>query len=540
MSFIEILETLLIGPLKLIFEVIFNVSNRIAGHPGVAIIFLSLVMNILVLPLYKRADAMQEENRNIEAKLRKGVAHIKKAFTGDERMMIMQTYYRQNNYKPTDVLNGSVSLLLEVPFFMAAYQFLSNLELLSGVSLGPISDLGKPDGMLVIGGVAINLLPVIMTLINVISSAIYLKGFPLKTKIQLYGMAAFFLVFLYTSPAGLVFYWTLNNLFSLVKTIFYKLKNPKKVLSILTGVSGAFLLVFSGFFYETPSLKKKLFLLALGVILLLPMAFTLLKKRLNLEHKAKKEPTHNKKIFVAGSIFLTVLVGLMIPSAYISASPQEFVDINNFYNPIWYIVSSVCLAAGTFLVWLRVFYWLANPKGKAIFDKLVWCLSGVMLVNYMFFGTKLGIISSALQYETGLVFSKTEQLINLAVVVIVAAGLYLSIRKWKKLPITILTVASLALGGMSVVNVVKTQQSMNNLSVESFDSADFPSFELSKNGKNVVVIMLDRAMGEYVPYLLNEKPELKEMFDGFTYYDNTISYGVATNFGTPALFGGYE
>ena len=48
MTFIEILETLLIGPLKLIFEVIFNVANRFVGHPGLSIIFLSLVMNILV------------------------------------------------------------------------------------------------------------------------------------------------------------------------------------------------------------------------------------------------------------------------------------------------------------------------------------------------------------------------------------------------------------------------------------------------------------------------------------------------------------
>ena len=257
MTFVEILETLLIGPLKLIFEVIFNVANRFVGHPGLSIIFLSLVMNILVLPLYKRADAVQEENRNVEARLQKGVAHIKKVFTGDERMMITQTYYRQNNYKPTDVLNGSVSLLLEVPFFMAAYQFLSHLELLDGVSLGPIADLGAPDGMLVIGGIAINLLPVLMTLINVISSALYLKGFPLKTKIQLYGMAAFFLVFLYTSPSGLVFYWTLNNVFSLVKTIFYKLKNPKKVLAVMTAVLGVCLLAFTGFVYETPSVKKR-------------------------------------------------------------------------------------------------------------------------------------------------------------------------------------------------------------------------------------------------------------------------------------------
>ena len=92
MSVLTILETLLIGPLKLIFEIIFVIANRVIGHPGMAIIVLSLIMNILVLPLYRRADAMQEEARDIEAKLHDGVAHIKKTFSGDERMMILQTY----------------------------------------------------------------------------------------------------------------------------------------------------------------------------------------------------------------------------------------------------------------------------------------------------------------------------------------------------------------------------------------------------------------------------------------------------------------
>ena len=51
MSLITILETLLIGPLKLVFEIIFQLANRFIGHPGLAIIVLSLIMNILVLPL---------------------------------------------------------------------------------------------------------------------------------------------------------------------------------------------------------------------------------------------------------------------------------------------------------------------------------------------------------------------------------------------------------------------------------------------------------------------------------------------------------
>ena len=63
---------------------------------------------------------------------------------------------------------------------------------------------------------------------------------------------------------------------------------------------------------------------------------------------------------------------------------------------------------------------------------------------------------------------------------------------------------------------------------------------LDKTGKNVIVFMLDRAYGPYLPYILNEKPELKESFSGFTYYPKTISHGMRTGVGAPALFGGSE
>jgi membrane protein insertase Oxa1/YidC/SpoIIIJ len=69
-----------------------------------------------------------------------------------------------------------------------------------------------------------------MTAINIIAGAVYTRGFPLKDKIQLYGMALIFLVLLYNSPAGLVLYWTMNNIFSLLKNIYFKIKSPKKIL----------------------------------------------------------------------------------------------------------------------------------------------------------------------------------------------------------------------------------------------------------------------------------------------------------------------
>ncbi len=535
MSFWSVLETLLLGPLKLVFEIIFRTANIIVADPGVAIIFLSLTMNILVLPLYKRADAMQERTRDIEAALSRGVAHIKKTFSGDERMMILQTYYRQNNYKPTNALNGSVSLLLEIPFFMAAYQFLSGLDVLDGISFGPIKDLGAPDGMLVIGGLAINVLPILMTLINVVSSAIYLKGFPLKTKIQLYAMALFFLVFLYTSPSCLVFYWTLNNLFSLVKNIFYKIKEPQKVLRCLLSVVGIGCLIayFAG---VSTREEMKNFLLTVGILLQLPMLINIITSNINFK-LPENDPTPNGKHFFLGGVFLTVLMGILIPTAFISASPQEYVDVSNFHHPLWYVASTTCMAAGFFLVWIGVFYWLASPRGKVLFEKLLWILSGVTIVNYMFFGTDLGVISPTLQYENGVSFSVESQVINAIVAVVIAAGIFFCIWKFKRVTSTVLLTAVIAMGGMSVFNVVGINSSVAQVTAENDGVADIG---LSKNGKNVVVIMLDRAMGEYIPYIFNEKPELKNQFSGFTYYKNTISFGGYTNFASPALLGGYE
>ena len=537
MSLMKILEMLLIGPLKLVFEIIYNLAYRMVGHPGLAIIFLSLVMNVLVLPLYKQADMVQEKAKNTEERLAPGVAHIKKTFSGDERMMILQTYYRQMHYKPASALSGSVSLLLEIPFFMAAYQFLSNLTILDGVSFGPIADLGAPDALFMIGSFPVNVLPILMTVINVVSSAIYLKGFPLKSKIQLYAMALFFLVFLYTSPSCLVFYWTLNNLFSLIKNIFYKIPNPKRVLQILCAALGVGVIVYTIGFFETPSLKVKLVLLAVGAAMLVPLAWEVLKKWIKLP-AAAEEPKPDKKTFLLGSLFLTVLVGVHIPATFVAASPQEFVDIYYFHNPLWYIVASAAMAAGLFLVWLRVFYWLSGNKGKVLFARLVWVLSGLLLVNYMFFGTDMGVITATLQYTDGFVFGRMEQLVNLAVLAVLAAALYFIGMKFKKVPGAVLLIAVLALGCMSGIHLVKIYGPVKNVAdrLDSYDS----EITLSKTGKNVVVITADRAKGEYLPFALEERPELLEAFDGFTYYNNTFSFGKSTNFCMPAVLGGYE
>lgn len=534
------LYNLLIGPLELFFEVVFSIAYRILNHPGLSIIFLSLAMNFLVLPLYRRADALQAEQRNVEAKLQPWVTHIKKTFKGDERFMMLQTYYRQNHYKPTYALKGSISLLLEIPFFIAAYRFLSGLQLLRGVSFGPIRDLGAPDALLTVAGLTINVLPILMTAINVVSAAIYMKGFPFKSKLQMYGMALIFLVFLYNSPAGLVFYWTLNNVFSLLKNIFYKLRNPRLVLSVSASVVGLALLAVVLFVHPMDTMRKQILLILLLLMLQLPLVLTLVKKGA----KKREAPTLAKadgKIFAFGCVFLTILTGVLIPSAVIKASPAEFVDIMAYKSPLWYVLNSLLLAGGTFLIWFGIFYKLASPAGKKAMGFVMLALSGVSIVDYMFFGTNFGNLSSMLKYDVYPTITSGQMLVNLAILLVLVALLYLIWKKKAAIVQAAYLALCLAVVGMSVVNVAGIRTNLSEMKDNLETTAqDMPKIPLSKHGKNVVVLMMDRAVNGFVPFLLEEKPELQAQFAGFTYYPNTISFGVCTNEGAPAIYGGYE
>ncbi|NLW54534.1 MAG: sulfatase-like hydrolase/transferase [Clostridiaceae bacterium] len=494
MSFGKILDTLLFGPLRLLFEFIFGQTYALTGAAGWAILLMSLVMNLLLFPLYRRVDKIREENQKMERELQPGVNHIKETFSGQERLMMLQTYYRQNNYKQSYALRGTLSLALELPFFIAAYQFLSRLNLLQGLSFGTIADLSAPDGLLQAGSWQINLLPLLMTAFNVLSGAVFSRESSNKVKIQLYAMAAFFLIFLYNSPSALMLYWTFNNFLSLVKNLLTK--------------------KFTG-------------------------------KQAEKKHARGHLPLPYGQIFVVAAIFLTLLIGVLIPSAFISASPEEYIDIYHYEHPALYVLSSFLLAAGVFLIWLPVFYKLMSDRSKRAFARILFIVAGLALANYMFFGRHLGIISSALQYDGGMSFRLQETLMNILVLIVLTLLLVLLPRLISKRVIAIMLVASLALGGMSAFNLFKIKTVVEGIDLSSqgigTDLEQTPAhFNLSKTGQNVVVMMFDRAMGTMLPYIFNEKPELEEQFAGFTYYPNTISFGNSTNFGVPPLLGGYE
>ena len=218
MTFPKALYTLIIYPIELMFEIVFSIIYKSSGNVVISIIMLSMAFNLMVLPLYRRADRIQEEAREKEIKFAPVIKHIRQSFKGDERFMILQTYYRQNDYSPLNVLKSSVSLLLQIPFFIAAYRMLSQCSILSGAAAGPISDLSSPDNLLVIGSLAVNILPILMAVSTGLQSAFTpATGDKSQQKMMMIFMPTMMLFMFYSFPSALSLYWFLSNLFSIVQ-----------------------------------------------------------------------------------------------------------------------------------------------------------------------------------------------------------------------------------------------------------------------------------------------------------------------------------
>ena len=152
----------------------------------------------------------------------------------------------------------------------------------------------------------------------------------------------------------------------------------------------------------------------------------------------------DKGLFFICCVLMTLLLGFLIPSAIVNASPGEFVELTAFRSPLRYVFSSVLLAAGTFLVWCMIFYRISS--GAVI-------LSAAAVVDYMFFGTGYGNLSSLLKYDTPLSLLPSDCLLNLGIILVLSGSI---VFLWRKKP-EILKAACIAgcigLAAMTVVNV---------------------------------------------------------------------------------------
>ena len=539
--------TLIIYPITLLIEFIFVFAQNFFKETGLAIVCMSLAISVLCLPLYLVAEKWQEIERKIQKEMAAKIVKIKASFRGDERYMILSTYYRQNKYHPIFAMRSTFGLLVQIPFFIAAYGYLSHLEAIKGASFFFIRDLGQPDKLIPLSG-GINLLPILMTLINCAAGAIYTHKLAIKEKIPVYGMSIIFLILLYKSPSALVLYWTLNNIFSLAKNCYLKLDfNHKQyilsgtITSISLFVSYYSLFIFHGN-YGFRILVSISFVMVGLLPWFIPAISRLIKKISNISWLAKENVT----LFLVSAFILWIASGLFLPSTLIGASSQEFSNIDSFSSPLVFIYITAIQALGIFVLWPLAIYFLVSKNTRTMLGILATIISFSALFNIFVFSGNYSYISNFLVFDRTPSHNYREILINFSLLLGLSLIILLSyFKKLKRILHFSSIILLVALLSISIKNIYSINNEYQKLSEyhspeHSSDEVISPIIQLSRTGKNVLVIMLDMAASVFLPYIFEENPDLYQKYSGFTYYPNTVSFNGYTKGGAPPIFGGYE
>ena len=202
---------------------------------GLAVMVLSVMVGVLMRPLSKIADRLQDQVHEIDGRLAPTLTHIKKEYKGAEQSEKILAMYKEQNVHPLYSLKSLAGVFVVIPVFIGAFDMLAENIHLSGEAFLWITDLSHPDAFMQLPfslpffGGYLNLLPFIMTGFSFIASKMHSHpamdvAQQRKHSRNLVLMSLAFLILFYTFPAGMVLYWTTNNLISVIKALWKRYK----------------------------------------------------------------------------------------------------------------------------------------------------------------------------------------------------------------------------------------------------------------------------------------------------------------------------
>ena len=193
---------------------------NMVGDYGVAIIMLTVLVNIIMFPLTRKQLESSRKLQEIQPELKR----LQEKYKHDKEKynQVTMEFMRENKVNP---LGGCLPLLIQLPIMIAIFQLLRDTSIIarSVENFNPYFlffglDLTKPDPLYI--------LPIMSAAATFFHQRLIITD-P-NQKIMLYVFPVMILVISISFPAGLVLYWFTNSLLSVGNHfLMKKLEKPK-------------------------------------------------------------------------------------------------------------------------------------------------------------------------------------------------------------------------------------------------------------------------------------------------------------------------
>ncbi|MBN1526532.1 MAG: membrane protein insertase YidC [Candidatus Omnitrophica bacterium] len=198
---------------------------RIVRSWGLSIILLAVFLNLLLFPLTIKSMKSMQKMQALHPQMEK----LKAQFKDNPQKLNKEIMELYKKYK-INPLSGCLPLILQMPVFIALYQALMRAIELRGNSFLWISDLSMPDAVsipfkLPLIGNTLNVLVILMIIAMVVQQKLSTKFMggavtaeqKQQQKIMLIMMPVMFGFIFYNMPSGLVLYWFVNTILTVVE-----------------------------------------------------------------------------------------------------------------------------------------------------------------------------------------------------------------------------------------------------------------------------------------------------------------------------------
>ena len=185
--------------------VLLNWLHKLVQNWGTAIILLTVLIKLAFYPLSAASYKSMAKMRKLAPRLE----NLKQRY-GDDRQKLHEAMMKIYSEEKINPLGGCLPILVQIPVFIALYWvLLGAVELRQAPFALWIVDLSKPDPFYV--------LPVVMAITSFIQVKLSpAPTDPVQAKVMMIMPVAFSVMFLFF-PAGLVLYWLVNNVLSILQ-----------------------------------------------------------------------------------------------------------------------------------------------------------------------------------------------------------------------------------------------------------------------------------------------------------------------------------
>ena len=181
---------------------------------GWSIVIMTICIKLLFWPLTAKASRSQKRMASIQGPM----AELKEKHKDNPQKMQQETLklFKEHQVNP---VAGCLPMLIQMPIFLGLFYMLRTASELRFESFLWVSDLSLPDTQFMVGGFPINILPMIMGVTMFLQMSmmpVSPAADPMQQKIFKF-LPFIFLIFLYNFSSGLVLYWTVQNILTIIQ-----------------------------------------------------------------------------------------------------------------------------------------------------------------------------------------------------------------------------------------------------------------------------------------------------------------------------------